>query len=98
MRLGAATRPPVGEEVWGDSLLVLRREFGNALYRDVFTHRLIEIEKRKEKHVLPLASIFGQMPVALLEGVERQEGAEARAGAIFADELLESSRAPLTGR
>ncbi len=71
MGLGAGTQQPLGAGVWGDSVLQLRREFGNHAYRDVFTHRLIEVESRNNKRVLPLGSIFSHLPVALLESVER---------------------------
>jgi (1->4)-alpha-D-glucan 1-alpha-D-glucosylmutase len=69
--LGAGTEPPLGAEVWGDSVLQLRKEFGNRAYRDVFTNRLIEVESRNGKRVLPLGSIFSHLPVTLLESFER---------------------------
>jgi len=87
MRLGAGSRSPLGESAWGDSVLVLRRELGQSVYRDVFTHRLLEVESRRGRPVLPLAKIFSHLPVALLEGVERRQGH----GASQPDEPVEPS-------
>jgi (1->4)-alpha-D-glucan 1-alpha-D-glucosylmutase len=70
MALGADKRPPVGEEAWGDSVLQLRKDSGGA-FRDVFTGRIVEVEKRNGKYTLPLAGVFTHLPVALLEGVGR---------------------------
>jgi (1->4)-alpha-D-glucan 1-alpha-D-glucosylmutase len=69
--LGAEKRPPVGEEAWGDSVLQLSRDSAAGAFRDVFTGRILEVEKRNGKPTLPLAGVFAHLPVALLEGVER---------------------------
>ncbi len=63
------TGRPLGVEVWGDSVLLLRKECVQSAYRDIFTHRMIEVESRHGRRVLPLAAIFGHLPVALLEGI-----------------------------
>ncbi len=70
MALGATTGKPVGEAVWGDSELLLRRDYVRPAYRDVFSGRTIETDYRNGRHLLPLSEVFGHLPVALLEGVE----------------------------
>ena len=71
MGLGADQRLPLGSDVWGDSALLLRRELGAGVYRDVFTGRMIEAGTRGGKHLLRLADVFSHLPVALIEGVEK---------------------------
>ena len=71
LSLGAEQRPPTGEEVWGDSALVLRRNLSRAAWRDVFSESTIEIVPRNGKPTLPLKDVFAHLPVALLDGVER---------------------------
>jgi len=70
VELGAGTGKPVGEAVWGDSVLVLRRDCVRSAYRDVFSRCTIETVRRNGKHVLPLAKLFAHLPVALLEGMD----------------------------
>ena len=67
--LGAEVKAPVGEDVWGDSGLLIRREPRAGVYRDVFTQTTIEASPRNGKRVLPLDRIFAHMPLALLESV-----------------------------
>jgi (1->4)-alpha-D-glucan 1-alpha-D-glucosylmutase len=68
--LGADKRPPVGEAAWGGSVLQLRKDSYAGAFRDVFTGRILEVEKRNGKYTLPLAGVFTHLPVAVLEGVE----------------------------
>ena len=68
MELGA--RKPTGEPAWGESVLSLRRDCVRRAYRDIFSRRTIETVHRNGKSVLPLASVFAHLPVALLEAVE----------------------------
>jgi len=71
MGLGAGAEPPMGAQVWGGSVLLLRKECRDRVYRDVFTHRLVEVDSRNDKRVLPLGGIFSHLPVTLLESPER---------------------------
>jgi len=57
----------MGAQVWGGSVLLLRKECRDRVYRDVFTHRLVEVDSRNDKRVLPLGGIFSHLPVTLLE-------------------------------
>ena len=59
------------EQAWGDSALQLRSDSGAGAFRDVFTGRILEVDKRNGKYTLPLAGVFTHLPVALLEDVER---------------------------
>ena len=70
MGLGAGRPKPVGEPAWGDSVLLLRRDCVCPAYRDVFSRSTIETVRSNGKYVLPLASVFAHLPVALLEAVE----------------------------
>jgi (1->4)-alpha-D-glucan 1-alpha-D-glucosylmutase len=68
--LGADRRPPVGAEVWGESALLLRRDFSRAAYRDAFTRQTVETDRQGGRHTLPLAKVFSHLPVALLYDAE----------------------------
>ncbi len=68
LQLGAAEAMPVGEQTWGDTVLMLRSELGNQEYRDVFTQRAVKPRVQDGKVVLPLRQVFAQMPLALLVG------------------------------
>jgi len=70
MDLGADRALPTGEEIWGDSALLLRRDLARAAWRDVWTQCTIPAGQRNGKHILPLAKIFAHLPVALLDGVQ----------------------------
>jgi (1->4)-alpha-D-glucan 1-alpha-D-glucosylmutase len=70
MELGMGNPNPVGEAVWGESVLLIRRDCIRPAYRDVFSERTIETVRRNGKHLLPLAEVFAHLPVALLEGVD----------------------------
>jgi len=69
MALGAAKRLPLGEEAWGDSELVLRKDLPGGAFRDVFTQRTLEVQGRNGRRMIRLANVFAHLPVALLEGV-----------------------------
>ena len=70
MALGAEKIRPTGREIWGDSVLLLRRDVSRTAYRDVFSGRSVEIVERNGKQTLPLAEVFAHLPVALLESIE----------------------------
>jgi (1->4)-alpha-D-glucan 1-alpha-D-glucosylmutase len=70
MGLGASDSLPIGEETWGDSALVLRRDLSHLAYREVFSQTTIETAQQNGRTVLPLAKAFSQLPVALLYGIE----------------------------
>ena len=69
MALGAEKTKPTGPEIWSDSALQLRRDVPRTAYRDVFSGRTVEIVEQNGRHILPLAEIFNNLPVALLESV-----------------------------
>jgi len=68
LELGAPK--PVGKPAWGAWDLLLRRDCAHPAFRDVFSRKTIESVRRNGKYVLPLAAVFGDLPVALLEAVE----------------------------
>ena len=70
MALGAEKIRPTGREIWGDSVLLLRRDVSRTAYRDVLSGRSVEIVERNGKQTLPLAEVFAHLPVALLESIE----------------------------
>ena len=65
-QLGADQRRPAGGEVWGDTTVMLRRQFAHKCYRDVFTGHTVAVENRKNHKVLPLSEVFSRLPLALL--------------------------------
>ena len=72
-QLGADTRPPIGEETWCDTSVMLRRQFGDRNYRDIFTGRTVAIEDRNGHVVLPLKEVFSHLPVAMLTPYEGRD-------------------------
>ncbi len=68
MGLGAGDGPPVGNEVWRDAAVLLRRDVVCPSYRDVFTGRTLTPVARDGQRVLTAADVFSHLPVALLEG------------------------------
>jgi (1->4)-alpha-D-glucan 1-alpha-D-glucosylmutase len=70
MGLRADKEAPVGPEVWGDTVLQVRKELNARLFRDVLTGSTVHVEKRNGRLALNLAEVFGHLPIALLESVE----------------------------
>ncbi|MCH8157944.1 MAG: malto-oligosyltrehalose synthase, partial [Nitrospinae bacterium] len=67
---GPDSRPPVGKEVWGDTILILPPALaGIKIFRDRFTRREIQPTRRGEFSVLSAKDIFSLLPVSLLESV-----------------------------
>lgn len=67
--LGVPSRPPVGSEVWGETFLPVYSGMNPSRYRDVLTNAEFSVIDRNGESGLPLAGVFGRMPVALLEGM-----------------------------
>ncbi len=66
MEMGGERRLPVGEEAWGDTVVLLRKGIGSRQFRDAFTRRPIGIDTRNGKIALSAARVFSHLPVALL--------------------------------
>src|SRR5262245_4209419 len=58
---------PVGSGVWGEDALVLRGNGNGRPYRNLFTGEVVTVEERDGRGTLPLAAVFGTLPVAMLE-------------------------------
>ena len=69
-RLALQNQPPTGRSVCGDSAVALNHVSAAALYRDIFTGRRIHAERSGAGVELPLAQIFTNLPMALLERVK----------------------------
>ena len=65
-QLGADHRLPVGEETWGDTTIMLRRQFATKTYRDIFTGQTVAVGSRKNHQVLQLSEVFSRLPLAVL--------------------------------
>jgi (1->4)-alpha-D-glucan 1-alpha-D-glucosylmutase len=65
---------PLGEDAWGDTLLILTNGARARYYRNIFTGEIIEAVERDDVIGLPLAEVFANFPVALLERVDDDEG------------------------
>lgn len=59
--------PPIGEEVWQDSRLVLPDGMVGQRYRNIFTGEKVTTVESEAAAVLPLSKVFASLPVALLE-------------------------------
>ena len=58
---------PLGKSVWRDAWLVLSRELAGRRYRHLFTGAELEVREADGIAGLPLAEVFREFPVALLE-------------------------------
>jgi (1->4)-alpha-D-glucan 1-alpha-D-glucosylmutase len=63
---GGVERPPLGEEIWKDTFLLLPPEIPSVVFKDLYTGEEIQVEKHQGGWSLQLASIFQHFPVALL--------------------------------
>lgn len=68
MSIGRGDQLPIGEEAWGDTVLMLRKGLTAGTYVDVLTERRVSVENHKGKPVLSAAQVFQCLPVALLRG------------------------------
>lgn len=62
-------RPPIGEEVWQDTWLALPQGQVGQSFRNLFTGEVLALGERDGTPGLPMASVCGHFPVALLERV-----------------------------
>jgi (1->4)-alpha-D-glucan 1-alpha-D-glucosylmutase len=69
-QLGAQTSPPVGNQIWSGTEVVLRKRLPAGPYRDVFTGQTVSPVKRNGALVLPVSEAFSHLPIALLVNVE----------------------------
>ncbi|MBA3451381.1 MAG: hypothetical protein H0T18_09235 [Chloroflexia bacterium] len=58
---------PIGPEVWGDSRLIVPGVDPGSRYRDVFSGLTMEASAGDGGATLPLATVFAELPFALLE-------------------------------
>ncbi|MBO0801447.1 MAG: malto-oligosyltrehalose synthase, partial [Blastocatellia bacterium] len=65
-RLGDLNRQPLGEEVWGNTAIILPQGLAGC-YRDRFTGNITCSQKSGDEYSLSLAEAFSQLPVALCE-------------------------------
>ena len=72
-QLGADSRQPIGEETWGETTVMLRRQVADKRYRDIFTGHTVAAEWRRNHFVLPLSEVFSRLPVSVLVRGEGQE-------------------------
>jgi (1->4)-alpha-D-glucan 1-alpha-D-glucosylmutase len=66
---GGAEVAPMGREMWGETKLLLPMEDAGRRYRNVYTGELLAAGEHNGGAVLPLAAVFANFPVALLERV-----------------------------
>jgi (1->4)-alpha-D-glucan 1-alpha-D-glucosylmutase len=63
---GDAERPPVGEEIWQDTRLMLPAAWRGAAYRNLFTDEIARGDANGEHPTLQLSTVLGRFPVAVL--------------------------------
>jgi (1->4)-alpha-D-glucan 1-alpha-D-glucosylmutase len=64
--LGCRTRPPLGDEVWQDSAVVIPNDRADLQVRDLFTGRVLTPTIYRQRTLLPLSEVFADLPVAVL--------------------------------
>jgi (1->4)-alpha-D-glucan 1-alpha-D-glucosylmutase len=60
---------PLGEQIWGDSGIILPGEISGKRFRNIFTGEAVEKVNQHGKSLLPLSEVFANFPVAMLERV-----------------------------
>ena len=58
---------PIGEDVWGDTILVIPDVAPGTRYRDCFTGETVGVQWGGGGGVLPMAEVFATLPFAVLE-------------------------------
>ena len=61
--------PPIGEHIWTDTHVILsglRDAASGRCWRNAFTGRTFEAERRDDELTIPAAAMFEQFPIALL--------------------------------
>jgi (1->4)-alpha-D-glucan 1-alpha-D-glucosylmutase len=61
--------PPLGEKVWKGTWLPLPLEQEVQSYRNLFTGKILFVEKKEGRTALPLSQAFADFPLALLERI-----------------------------
>jgi (1->4)-alpha-D-glucan 1-alpha-D-glucosylmutase len=58
---------------WGDTWIVVRGEQPGTRFRELFTGATLTVEERDGASVLPLATLFATLPVAVVERINGEE-------------------------
>ena len=66
---GDRARWPLGAETWGATTVLLPREWADRRWRDRFTGQIVAGVAGADAVALPLAALFAQFPLALLEAL-----------------------------
>ncbi len=64
---GGKEQPPLGEEIWKDTWLALPADWVNRTLINLYTGERISVSKKDQVSGLPLAEVFRNFPVAVLE-------------------------------
>ena len=64
--IGQRSMPPLGKDVWSDTLLPIPATLAGRRFRNLFTGETLEASQAKGTSTLPAADIFANFPVALL--------------------------------
>lgn len=68
---GENPEQPFSTQTWQDNFVIMPGEVKKARYRNIFTNEVLEpLAGDGNTHLLPLAKLFPQFPVALLEKLE----------------------------
>jgi (1->4)-alpha-D-glucan 1-alpha-D-glucosylmutase len=67
--LGRTHAMPLGEQVWGDSGIILPEENSGKLFRNIFTDEIVGKVGQDGEGLLYLGAVFANFPVAMLEQV-----------------------------
>ena len=67
---GFGGQPPIGQAIWGDTWVSLGRPGLEGVYTDRFTGQRLTTGLRDGVPILPVSSLFGFFPVALLKREE----------------------------
>ncbi len=64
--VGGVERPPLGDEVWGNTAVTFPAEYAGRAFRNLFTDEIVTVNPSDQSAGLPLSILLTRFPVALL--------------------------------
>ena len=68
LKLNIGRGAPLGPHAWGETELILPRSVRAPEFKDVLSGHVVQPTRRGDSWTLPLADVFQQLPIGLLEG------------------------------
>ncbi len=73
MKLTSGETMLLGQDVWGDTAMVIPFAEAGARYYNIFTGETVTASEADATTVIPLSRVFNTFPVALLKRLDRDK-------------------------